>query len=62
MLYDGREDYIRRRAPKRVPLPDLGLVVWLATLLVLAALLFGSIEYGQPTGTDESFKLVFSWG
>ena len=62
MLYDGREDYIRRRSPKRVPLPNLGLVVWLATLLVLAVLLFGSMERGRPGEIDESFKLVFSWG
>jgi hypothetical protein len=62
MLYDGREDYIRRHEPRRVSLPELGIVVWFAVLLVSAALLCGTIKHGQPGETDESFKQVFSWG
>ena len=62
MLYDGREDYIRRREPKRLPLPELRAVFWLAALLVSASLLYGSIKHGQPAVPDESFEQVFSWG
>jgi len=62
MLYDGREDYIRRQGPKRVPLPKIGVALWLAALLVSAALLCGSLQRDQPAEKDESFKLVFSWG
>jgi hypothetical protein len=62
MLYDGRKDYIRRRQPKRVSLPQIGVVGWLAVLFVSAAVLCGAIKHGNPNETNESFKQVFSWG
>ena len=62
MLYDGREDYIRRYEPRRVPSAGLGLAAWLAALFVSGALLWAFAGPNQPSEPDQSFQQLFSWG
>ncbi len=62
MLYDGREDYIRRYEPRRVPLPGVGITAWFAVLLVSAALLWAFAGPKQTSDPDQSFQQLFSLG
>ncbi len=62
MLYDSRNDYIRRREPKKVPSPELRVLVGLTVLMVSAALLFAAISPRKPAEINESFQQLFSWG
>ena len=60
MLYDGREDYIRRYEPRKVPSP--GIAVWLILLLISVALVWASGGSHQCFEPDQSFQQLFSWG
>jgi len=62
MLYDGRGDYVRRKAPEPVPVPGLGLVALIAALLISAGVVLGSVQSERTLQPDDSFKLVFGWG
>ena len=62
MLYDGRGDYIRRKAPEPVPTPGLGLAALIAALLISSCVALGCIKGGHSFPPDDSFKLVFGWG